>query len=81
MWILACALLASRAPAAPAPDTPKLDKDAARWLREVHLLILPEEEAVPLAGFALGPHLAKLEVTDGVAGTTTVQEATFEVRE
>ena len=28
-----------------APD-PKLDKDAARWLREVHLLILPDEEAL-----------------------------------
>ena len=40
------AFLFSAAPLAPAPATPKLDKEAARWLREVHLLILPEEEAV-----------------------------------
>ena len=46
MRILAAVLLASLAPATPAPETQKLDKDAARWLREVHLLILPEEEAV-----------------------------------
>ena len=36
---------------------------------------------IPLAGFAPGPRLVKLEVTDRVAGTTTVKEATFEVRE
>jgi GWxTD domain-containing protein len=36
---------------------------------------------IPLAGFAVGPHMVKLEVTDGVAHTTVVQEAAFEVRE
>src|SRR6185295_3207434 len=45
VWILAAVLLVSPAPVAGAAEaTPKLDKDAARWLREVHLLILPEEE-------------------------------------
>ena len=31
--------------AAAAADADKLDKDAERWLRQVHLLILPDEEA------------------------------------
>lgn len=36
---------------------------------------------IPLAGFAAGRHVVKLEVMDTVAGTTATQEAVFEVRE
>lgn len=45
MWILTAVLLVSLTLVAGAAEAnPKLDKDAAQWLREVHLLILPEEE-------------------------------------
>ena len=36
---------------------------------------------IPLKGYAVGRYLVRLEGKDGVAGTSTVQEQPFEIRE
>ena len=36
---------------------------------------------IPLAGYALGRYLVRLEGKDGLAGTSVVQEQAFEIRE